>query len=388
MLYYRYRPSGELALKELLYDEIFLASATECNDPYDGMAFLSLGPDYEKWYRLIQLAWDGLDLPGKDELAATLTDHITTKCPISYTDALAFDFEQRIVESARQFLPFAPILAQRIRSLLDLYKPRPPYFASFSLNRDHPLMWSHYASMHQGHCLIFRDLDGKLRQCPRRMRSTIRRSAKQGLAPNMSYGVPQEFPFQEISYADNTESLDGFTFLPQTVSLLKLSEPERLELNKTQSRHLLTKHEAWNYEDEVRVSFSPGTSWLFGEHLELTPLERLIHFQPTQLVGIVMGARMTQSNRARIREICKARMDRIMKDIGKQGVEEPLFNFAIFQASLLSDRRDLEIKPVEILTGSGSLSPDDERFSELVEQWQRGSALVFDGKGASKRYFD
>ena len=85
MLYYRYRPSGELALKELLYDEIFLASAAECNDPYDGMAFLELGPDYEKWYRLIQLAWDELDLPGKDELAATLTDHITTKCPISYT---------------------------------------------------------------------------------------------------------------------------------------------------------------------------------------------------------------------------------------------------------------------------------------------------------------
>jgi len=26
-------PSGELALKELLYDEIFLASATECSTP-------------------------------------------------------------------------------------------------------------------------------------------------------------------------------------------------------------------------------------------------------------------------------------------------------------------------------------------------------------------
>lgn len=66
MLYYRFRPAGELALKELLYDEVFLTSSTECNDPYDGVAFLSFGPERDKWQRVFDLAWDKIDLPGKN----------------------------------------------------------------------------------------------------------------------------------------------------------------------------------------------------------------------------------------------------------------------------------------------------------------------------------
>jgi len=58
MLYYRYRPGGELSLKELRYNEIYFSSAAESNDPYDGKVFLSYKFDRDKWKRLLELAWE------------------------------------------------------------------------------------------------------------------------------------------------------------------------------------------------------------------------------------------------------------------------------------------------------------------------------------------
>ncbi|MEP4802854.1 MAG: DUF2971 domain-containing protein, partial [Hyphomicrobiales bacterium] len=307
MLYYRFRPVGELALKELLYDEIFLASSNECNDPYDGMTFLTFGPERDKWKRLIGLAWENLDLPEKNKVIATVVDCIVRDCPLSYAEATKYGYERVISEISPALSSIANLLAFRITSLLDLYRPRAPYFASFSKNEKNILMWSHYASMHQGFCLIFRDLDGRLNQCPRRTRRSIHRKTDAGLAPSMSYDVPTDFLFRGISYQESTEALDAFSCFPVAVYGRELSESERIELIESQQRQVLTKHIGWSYEQEVRVTFSPGVSWLFGEHLECTQLERLFHFRPTQLVGLIMGARMSSHQQSRVREICKAR---------------------------------------------------------------------------------
>jgi hypothetical protein len=100
-----------------------------------------------------------------------------------------------------------------------------------------------------------------------------------------------------------------------------------------------------------------------------------------------MGARMSAHQQSRIREICKARIDRIAIDIGQQGVAEPLFDFVIFKAGLFNDRRDLSIKPVEILSLSHRYGPEDEAFAERIDKWQQGWALVFEGNGAKKQQF-
>ena len=55
MLYYRYRPFSELSLKELMYDELFFASAEECNDPHECWDFLAFPADYDKWHRLLEI---------------------------------------------------------------------------------------------------------------------------------------------------------------------------------------------------------------------------------------------------------------------------------------------------------------------------------------------
>lgn len=63
LLYYRYRPIGELSLKELRYNEIYFSSATESNDPYDGKVFLSYKFDKDKWKRLLLSVWKNVSFP-------------------------------------------------------------------------------------------------------------------------------------------------------------------------------------------------------------------------------------------------------------------------------------------------------------------------------------
>ena len=60
MHYYRFRSSGELAIKELMYDEIYFTSTNKCNDPFDGKAFLSFEADIDRWRHLLELAWSKL----------------------------------------------------------------------------------------------------------------------------------------------------------------------------------------------------------------------------------------------------------------------------------------------------------------------------------------
>ena len=56
MFYYRYRPATELAIKELIYDEMYFASEAECNDPYEGKIFARFEKDEGRWNRLINCA--------------------------------------------------------------------------------------------------------------------------------------------------------------------------------------------------------------------------------------------------------------------------------------------------------------------------------------------
>ena len=93
MFYYRYRPSSELAKKELLYDEIFFASAQECNDPFDGKAFLMFGPGKDRWKRLIECAW-GVEETKRlfSKWAQRLSEVLAQQSPMNHFEALTFNY--------------------------------------------------------------------------------------------------------------------------------------------------------------------------------------------------------------------------------------------------------------------------------------------------------
>lgn len=211
MLYYRYRPASELSIKELLYDEIYFASTTECNDPYDGRPFYFFEADPDKWFRLLECAWSHVKGINYLEWAKSLAIILAGTSPLTFSQALNFDYRDALlkVQNPPDIL-FATGLSDLIKQYIDLYKPEESYFASFSKTCNNLLMWSHYASMYQGYCLIFRSISGELRQCPQHMKETINRKTEHGLAPSMGWNLPKSFIFEDISYNKNVSVGDAF----------------------------------------------------------------------------------------------------------------------------------------------------------------------------------
>ena len=165
MFYYRYRPASELSLKELLYHEIYFGSTSENNDPYDGKPFYSFGPEQDRWFRLLECAWKPIAHINLTEWAKSLSVVLSQNSPMTFQAALSFDYVRALQEIPNPpELLFAMALKTLVTRFIDLYRPEDSYFASFSKTCDNHLMWAHYASRYQGYCLIFKPIDGKLRQ--------------------------------------------------------------------------------------------------------------------------------------------------------------------------------------------------------------------------------
>lgn len=381
MFYYRFRTASELAIKELMYDEIYFASTKECNDPFDGKTFLAFEADRDKWRRLIELAWKKYDSPNRQMWEEELSEYLAEISPLSYDAALKLDYVQ--VLQSFKFPPnpiTAAILGQQMTYFLNLYKPKDIYFASFSKVNNDLLMWAHYASMHQGYCLIFKAIDNKLSQCSKRGKNSIRRSTQNGFAPKMNYGIPDSFLFEDVSYSLESTSNDAFCYFPQYVIGREIDEQEREDIIAWKSQQYFIKHDCWNYEQESRLILHTPDAWLFGEPIEYSQHERLFHYQPNQLVGIILGAKMEEKQKLRIREIIKERMERIAHDPSKN---YPVFNFVLFQATLPDSQREVVIKEEEIFTLTETIDKNDSNFEKRLQEWKEGYAIVFNESGAS-----
>lgn len=385
MLYFRFRPSGELSVKEILYDELFFVSSRECNDPFDGHSFLSFAADQERWTGLIELSWRGIDFAGKDELRQKLAEQLTHRAPLPYSAVCELNFGEIVAGIKPQTRGLTSIaLGRSIKRCIDLYEPRRPYFVSLAKTSSNALMWSHYASKHEGHCLIFKAIDGQLAQCPRRSRSNVKRTTTKGLAANVQSSVPTGFSFEDVRYEDATPAGDAFASFPAAVSRQRLEEEERLALHRELRSRVLTKHTCWSYEEESRLILYPPMSWLFGEPVELSREERLLHFRPTQLVGMVLGARMPKEQRERLTALVRSRAQQVASDLGTPCAYLP---FVLFQAELPHDRRDVNIVPKHIFSIHREIAADDAAFASELQAWQEGRGLFFEGAKVSRRQF-
>lgn len=81
MLYYRYRSGSELAIKELIYDELYFASKAECNDPYEGKLFAKFDKNKDLWERLIS---ESLENKYDELLKQRTLDFFLKKIPNRY----------------------------------------------------------------------------------------------------------------------------------------------------------------------------------------------------------------------------------------------------------------------------------------------------------------
>lgn len=382
MFYYRYRPSTEISFKEFLYNEIFFSSTAEANDPFDSNTFFEFPNDPSQWKKILELVFK--DFQGLNNFIDLnrLSNEISQRCPFSFKFILSNDFKKFFADilTNMQITINQNLFDNLITVLVNffkLYSAPQSYFVSFSKSKKESLMWSHYASKHEGFCLIFKAIDGKLNQSYEMKKTSVSRNPKDSVFP-ISWAIPEKLQFHDVHYVPQTKPLNAFLCLPECIINKEPSKDEINQYNKDKFDQYLQKHVSWSYENESRIIMTQPIPWLCG-HIEFTIQERLLYYEPTQLVGIIFGSRMTDTNKQRLRDIIKERQIRIMKS----SYNRTIFNFVVFQAKLSFVSREVIIEPIEIYDLARSYNKDDKEFRQFYKNWFLGKGLCIDGNSYS-----
>lgn len=377
MHYFRFRPNSEISLKELLYSEMYFSSTEECNDPFDSKTFYVFNDDKEKWSKLIKFSVERTNATITERLLKLLTEHLCQKCPLTFEEALNINLLEDFPTTSTSERTLIDFISKRIQDILHVYNPPTRYFVSFSKVNSELLMWSHYADKHKGFCLIFKSIDGKLNVSPNFKKDQIRRQTPNGIAAEMSYTLPDNFQFIDIDYKPEVETLNAFLHMPVYITGEANSEEEQLKISADQQSHYQQKGQNWFYENEARLILPPPPPWLFGGHIDYSKQERLFHYEPSQLAGIIYGARMTVEEKNRIKEVLEERknlIDRI------SNYPKTVFRFVEFEAKLSTHQRNVDIKPISIM----GMPTTDKDFDRLYQEWLEGVGHFRDGS-SSKR---
>lgn len=378
MFYYRYRSGSELSVKELIYDELYFASREECNDPYEGKTFATFSADKDLWNNLINEALKAYNIKSLESLKERIVQYFLSKAPMPIENVLRIPKNEFVDIGARTYEQrLLPSMLEAIQNYVMWYSPEERYFASFSKTNDNFLLWSHYANNHKGFCLIYRAIDGKLKQNPNWKR---KQTATLPL-PRLTFVVPDAFEIQDVEYVSTPKSSDGFMCFPASVAGDKHT-PEEVEMAQAErAKNYLQKHSVWDYEQEARVVLSSGVQWLAGRKLTLPAHQRLFHIDSTQLVGIILGSQMPDVQRQRIREIITEKVERWYIPTTDHRI---ISNFILFEEILSETNREVVIEPKEIYTGTSVFTKKQPNFTQLYDEWHNGWAIEIKGNSATK----
>ena len=284
-----------------------------------------------------------------------------------FIDIGARTFERRILRS----------MLEAIQNYVMWYFPEERYFASFSKTNDNFLLWSHYANNHKGFCLVYRPINGKIKQNPNWKRT---QTATLPL-PRLTFGVPDAFEIQDVEYVSTPKTSDGFMCFPASVAGDNHSPEEIEEARSERAKNYFQKHSVWDYEQEARVVLSSGVQWFAGKKLALPAHQRLFHIDSTQLVGIILGSQMSATQRQRIKEIIVEKVERWSIPITDHRI---ISNFVLFEEMLSETDRKVIIEPTEIYVGSTVITKKQPNFARLYEEWQNGWAIEIKGNSSTR----
>ena len=96
--------------------------------------------------------------------------------------------------------------------------------------------------------------------------------------------------------------------------------------------------------------------------------QRLFHYDPSQLVGIILGAKMPSEQREQIQEIVKQKVA-MLKSESRDDKQSS--DFAIFKARLSTDTIKIDIEPVEVYTSGEVFNKTQNEFERLFDNWKR-----------------
>ena len=344
---------------------MYFSSPEECNDPFDSKTFYVFDNNKDKWTKLLKFSLEQTNATISKDFLQIMVDFLCASCPLTFDTAANSNFLEDFPSKTVEQSALVNFIAVRIKAILAIYKPPTKYFASFSKLNSESLMWSHYANKHTGFCLIFKAIDGELKLSPKFKKDQIIRKTPNGIANEMSYTLPESFKFKDIEYKRDVESLDAFLHMPVAVTGDVSNQREAGKLSTQRESHYLQKGQSWFYESETRLTLPPPPPWLFGEQITYSRQERLFHYEPSQLAGIIYGARISIEDKIRIQEILKERKNFINE---VSNYSRTVFNFVEFEAKLSTNQRQLNIEPIS-LNGKPTIDKD---FKRLYKEWQEG----------------
>lgn len=339
--YFRYRPYSELSVKEVLYHEIFFASVEESDDPYEGFLFVRFEPNYDQWMKLLRYVWNQ---KFADTNADVFARFFCGKGLISLQDLKSLDFNSLCELKDNDCKSNIKML----RNAIDCYSFRKKYFACFSRDCCIDLMWSHYADKHKGFCLIFKpDVRRYSKDAYICFDKEIKKDCK-------------EITFEDVKYTSEACEVNGFALFPPDI----MGYDKMAEAQEQLNRYFLEKTECWDYEEESRLLLSAKIS---GKGVsELSKEQRLLHYDPKHLTGIIFGYRMEDYQRQRIREIVRQSQIRLTLQNGADK-RAPIFMF--FEQKMSNSKRQFAPRLLGADISGSFIGADVNNFEEIFAQW-------------------
>ncbi|HIG8799644.1 TPA: DUF2971 domain-containing protein [Raoultella terrigena] len=361
MLYYRYRPINALSIKELIYDELYFSYPSELNDPLDGLISYEFPEDFPKWNRLLELAFKGLPID-----TISLAERLAAKSPLSVKKLVenpTFLFELILSFVGESKRKLASLLSETLKDFISGYIPPEGCSVSFSRTYENALMWSHYTGKHEGFCLIFRSIEENINQCKSRKNNLI------NLGDNCALSINDKFKMHDVTYG-NKKNIDGFTLFPSYVYGRELSNEELTSYWKNRENIYLTKSACWDYEKESRLYISSSLACVSKE--ALSSIDRIFHYDNSQIAGVIYGMRMSEKNKRIIKEILLRKSKERYMDTKN---EKYLFDIVSFDARFNDDQHTISIEPSEIFDCGKVINNSNPSFNNKYTSWKNGEAL-------------
>jgi len=321
---YRYRNDSVLSHKEILYNEVYFAANDELNDPFDTRLFINIDMGVEFYHGRIVEALFRVKGQHKsttiDSIAELLQRRVKSyKNLMSLLDGPLYEHFDNEEDGKRACQFLKEDLASRI--------PIKIHTCSFSANADSILMWSHYTKNHHGFVLVFCPRNGKLYR-------------DSGDPESISSSFDQGFQFRKVVYSTEGVSVDGGLFYSRPKDGLdRNSDFENFK--REIQRSYITKATEWSYESEYRLIFE-------DQYFDKDPpfqVDRTVRFDPTQLVGIILGERISETSKKELVHLVKKARTSVKE---RKGLKQlPPFQFQ--QASMSTDGFRLENKTFEII---------------------------------------
>ncbi|KJR18275.1 DUF2971 domain-containing protein [Vibrio sp. S234-5] len=255
MKLYKYRSTSKFSLEGLINNELYFSKYTDFNDPFE---FATPFPDLVKTYKKAEEKF--VEYYANKEIPKEV-----------YLELI------NLVKT-----PSEDVIKKRFDTLSEI-KNNTQKMGIFCMSKTdgNILMWSHYAEEHKGFCIEFNELNKHLLD---------------------------KADLIDVNYLDNFEDLnnpdlivDFFMLMFWDYRDLPRSEWERKYIELAQNLKMYeeyklalsiigNKYVDWSYEKEVRL---------------VTCNNGVIKYDPQSIISITFGLRMSESDKATIRNICK-----------------------------------------------------------------------------------